>query len=144
MSLFSTIAHPGATRTKTFSVAGAAKVAVGLILGLAIGMVVSMDRSAVEGHEGATAVQSALGYHEFIRLNTTDLEYPSPAVAAPEVRPQAVVDPFLYWNTTALDGIAPPAHDGDSPDGVTEHFLEWNTTSLQYPSSYTEPSSGPR
>jgi len=144
MSLFNTIAHPGAATARRFSIVSVGIAAVGLMLGVVGGLLIPDSSPSTDRSDVARVSSAGLAHDEFLRLNTTDLDHLSPTVPARIAESQAV-DPFLYWNITALDGLVPPASDGDNADMVTEQFLEWNITSLEYPiSTYTEPSNGPR
>lgn len=144
MSLFSTIAHPDAAQARGSSVRGVGLIAVGLVLGVAIGMVAAVSLEATNRPETVTATRGGPAHDEFIRLNTTDLEYLSPAVSGEVVEAHPAVDSFLYWNITAFEGLAPASGEPDFGN-VSDEFLEWNIYSLEYPAvQRTEQPNGPR
>ena len=75
MSLFNTIAHDGAFRARGFS-PRAGMITAGLVLAVAVGFVV-VNRVTAEEPSGASAATGSAGVTDrFIRINTTDLEYP--------------------------------------------------------------------
>lgn len=145
MSLFSTIAHPGAAETRRFSMKNVAVGAAAVVLGVVIGLAVAADRQTTSQAEAAQTAQVGLSHDAFVRLNTTDLEYPSLAASASMAKPAVAVDPFLYWNTTALDALAPAGSHGPGSDRVTERFWELNVTALEHPTApQAERRNGPR
>jgi hypothetical protein len=118
---------------------------VGLVVAIGVVYVVATTQQSEEASRPAGATATRMANEDFLRLNTTDLEYPSPATVAAVVTPREKVDPFIHMNTTALDGLVPASATGESSGIVTEEFLEWNTSSLEYaPARYSESASGPQ
>lgn len=145
MSLFSTLAHGGAVPAKRFSLKGIGMGAVGIALGITVGLVIANNRTA-DLPEQTAAAATGLAHDDFLRLNTSDLPKLSP-VAPDAIEPQPVVDLFIHINTTAYDGLVPAAPSAaiGVRGAVDPNFLYWNITSLEYPSArYSEPSNGPR
>ena len=169
MSLLSTIAHD-APQVRGLSPKGIGMTVVGLVV--AVGVVFSIVNGGLiqDQSEQSVAATTRIANEEFLRLNTTGLEYPGSAASA-AVTPQEPVDPFIQMNTTALDGLVPAAVsqpavrvdpfvemnttalDGLAPatsrgqrsEIATDEFLEWNVSSLEYaPARYSESASGPR
>ena len=105
MSLFSTIAHEGIPSSRRITVRGIGMAVVTLALGAAIGLVVSENRTTTD-QVSQPAAAAGLAHGEFLRLNTTDLEYLTPMV--PALSSTAVagkVDPFQYANVGSFDGL---------------------------------------
>ena len=171
MSLFSTIAHESAAPARGFSLKGIGMMAAGLALGVGLGFII-VNRTAAESSSTA-APATALAHDDFLRLNTTSYDGLVPAASAAALETQVVVDPFIEMNTTAFDGLVPPAvigaqnvvdpnflywntdalenlapaaaANGEKSGNVSEEFLSWNIASLEYPAArYSEQSSGPR
>jgi hypothetical protein len=123
MSLFSAIAHEGATRTKGFWSKRMRVIVVGVVVASVVGVV------AVNiGQPEATSTTSL----------TPALESVAPATGAIG----AAVNPFIEANTNAIDwvvpAVAPPSMRGDA-------FISANTTGMEYPATpYTERWNGPR
>lgn len=141
MSLLTTIAHPGAAGAKRISVSRVATVIMTLAVGVAIGLAIDETISGNEA-ESPAASGGVSGHEEFLQLNTTDLEFARPAVVATvEARP-AAVDPFTYWNTTALDNLV---HDVGAPrNAMSQEFMNWNVSALELaPGRYSD-QLGPR
>lgn len=61
MSLLNTIAHPGASQARRFSLKDAGMITVGLVLGVAIGVTATTDRPAAHQTEAVAAVQTGVG-----------------------------------------------------------------------------------
>jgi hypothetical protein len=141
MSLLNTIAHPKTTGTK-ISVRGTIMV---LVLGawIAIGSAVA-GPGAVDDANPTDMVAGRLAHEDFLRLNTTELEYLAPSLEVDVIESEPQVDPFIYLNTTALEGLVPRQAAGGL-NTVSEEFLWWNIESLEY-SSVTHPERphGPR
>lgn len=101
MSLFSTIAHHDTPRLRSVSPRGLGLAVVALVLGAALGFVVSDNRTnPIEGSMTATPMTAVAQSHgDFLRLNTTDLGWMRPIVPAiSTVASVARVDPFVYAN----------------------------------------------
>ncbi len=110
-------------------------IAGGLVLAAAVGY-------AINGTEtkpmGAAAFVPQSQTADFLRWNTTALEFPIPAVGQSSARGDA----FIAANTTALDRLV-PAVGQSSMRG--DAFIAANTTDLEYPTvPYTERWNGPR
>jgi len=141
MSLLNRIAHPRTAGT-TVSVRGAIMVLV-LGAGIALGSVMT-GPGAVDDANPTGMVARRLAHEDFLRLNTTELEYLAPSSAVEVIESEPRVDPFIYLNTTALDGLVPRQAAG-GPNNVSEEFLEWNIDSLEYSSAtHPERPHGPR
>ena len=105
MSLFSTIAHDEAPTSKRITVRGIGMAVVTLVLGAAIGFVVSENRTTND-QVSQPAAAAGLAHGEFLRLNTTDLEYLTPMVSAlPSTAVAGRVDSFQYANIGSFDGL---------------------------------------
>ena len=146
MSLFSTIAHDGATPARGFSPKRVGIAAVGIALGITVGFVIATNRTA-DLPQQTTAAVNGLAYEDFYRLNTTDLDGLVPAVAAAVTESQGIVDPFVRLNTTDLDGLVPAvaAAVTESQGMANPNFWYLNTTALEYPAAkHAEQPSGPR
>ncbi len=153
MSLFSTIAHDGATPARGYSPKAIGMMAAGLTLAVALGFIVANNRTTTESPAAAVAPATGLTQDAFIQLNTTDLDNLAPAASTAVVESQAVNDSFIQLNTADLDNLAPAAsvvavdpfihinvnsYDGLVPAIVTEsqavidsNFLYWNTETLE-------------
>ena len=115
MSLFSTIAHDGATPARGFSPKRVGIAAVGIALGITVGFAIATNRTA-DLPQQTTAAATGLAYEDFYRLNTTDLDGLVPAVAAAVTESQGMANPnFWYLNTTALE--YPAAKHAEQPSG---------------------------
>ena len=104
MSQFSTIAHDEAPTSKRITVGGIGMAVVTLVLGAAIGFVVSENRTTND-QVSQPAAAAGLAHGEFLRLNTTDLEYLAPMVPALPSISVGKVDPFQYANIGSFDGL---------------------------------------
>ena len=106
MSLFSTIAHEGIPSSRRITVRGIGMAVVTLVLGAVIGFVVSENRTTTDQVSQPATATAGLAHGEFLRLNTTDLEYLTPMVPALPSTPVAgKVDPFQYVNVGSFDGL---------------------------------------
>jgi hypothetical protein len=93
---------------------------------------------ATEPSETASASVSGFSEAAFIEANTTALDGLAPPAAVVET--PAGVDSFLYVNTAGLDYPARAI-----APAVSDSFVEINTTGLEYaPAPYTEAARGPR
>ena len=133
MSLFSTIAHDGATPARGFSPKAIGMVAAGLALAVVVGFVATNSRTTAEPSDTPAATVTGLAHDDFVRLNTTDLDALVPAASAKAIESPAVVDPFIQMNTTSFDGLVPVAAAAviESQMVVDPNFLYWNTTALE-------------
>lgn len=155
-----TIAHHEASRLGGVSPRWIGGLVLVLALGLGLGYLISHIDT---GEESAMAtISENMGFEEFVRLNTTDLDY-----LVVERGVVAAVDPFTEMNVNSYDGliegvlapkaIAPgfwemntdlnyqPVQLSESEAAEAEaRFWEMNVTSYEYPLQYSEPASGPR
>ncbi|MFV1963644.1 MAG: hypothetical protein ACC658_17695 [Acidimicrobiia bacterium] len=115
MSLFSTIAHDGATPTRGFSLKGIGMMMAGLAIGVAIGFVIINSRTAVEPSATATAPATGLAPDAFLRLNTTDLENLAPAASAAATEARTLDANVPWWNTESFKNLA--ARYSEQPTG---------------------------
>ncbi len=105
MSLFSTIAHEGIPSSRGITVRGIGMAVVTLALGAVIGFAVSENRT-INDQVSQPAAAASLAHGDFLRLNTTDLEYLTPMVPAlPNTALAVKVDPFEYVNVGSFDGL---------------------------------------
>ena len=106
MSLFSTIAHDEATQLRGISPRGIGMAVVTLAVGAVIGFVVSENRTTTDQASQPATATAGLAHGDFLRLNTTDLEFPTPMVPAlPNTALAVKVDPFEYANVGSFDGL---------------------------------------
>lgn len=141
MSLFTTIAHPGAAKAKRISVTRVAIVITTLAVGVAVGLAIDEMTPANAGQSTA-ANGGALAHEDFLQINTTDLEYATPAAATNVAATPDAVDPFIHWNTTALDYLAPAADP--APNAMSAEFMDWNVGSLEFTGGTYAEQPGPR
>lgn len=142
MSLFNTIAHHDTPRLGSVTPKGLGLVVVTLVLGAALGYVISENQPNIT-EASATATPAAVvaqSHGDFLRLNTTDLAWMTPTVVAavPATNPAVMVDSFDFANVGSYDALNQIWANNHSVDA---RFLEMN---LQPASGYTEPTSGPR
>ena len=119
MSLFSTITHPETSGLNRVSPRGVGAFALILAAGMALGYAISVIDLTAET-DGA-AVES-LSHAEFLRLNTTDLEWMEPMVpdvAVAQTQP-VEVDPFTWANVGSYTAL-------NQPWQVESSFTEMNT-----------------
>lgn len=131
MSLFSAITHEGSV-TRPISRNGILALVLGATVAIAAALALVNDSRSVPS-DSATAVVTNWQASRFNEVNITGLEFPASAAA---------VEPFRYWNTTALETLIPAASVAGS---TVDSFISWNTTALEYPNSrYSERWNGPR
>jgi hypothetical protein len=112
-------------------------IGAGIALSAAVAFLIT-DGTATEPSETASASVSGFSEAAFIEVNTTALDGLAPPAAVVET--PAGVDSFLYVNTTGLDYPARAI-----APAVSDSFVEINTTGLEYaPAPYTEAARGPR
>lgn len=127
MSLFSTITHPETSGLNRVSPRGVGAFALILAAGMALGYAISVidltaetDGAAVESLTHAEYLRS---HAEFLRLNTTDLEWMEPMipdVAVAQTQP-VEVDPFTWANVGSYTAL-------NQPWQVAAEFTRVNTS----------------
>lgn len=128
------------SREKIGVVAAGLAIAGGAVFA-ALGLSETARQTAAEVNAVSGSVQE-----RFIELNTSALDAlaPQAATSVTTSASDGAVGGFLYWNTTALDGIAQRS-SADVAIGADRGFLYWNTTALELPQpGYAQPASGPR
>ncbi len=154
MSHIGTITHHRVPHIKGPWLQRIAMLAVGFALGAVAVLIVDSGGTEVDpaGPTAETATQqvanvTGMAHDDFVRLNTTDLDWMSPQTQTYVVTRPAAVDPFIHMNTTAYDGLVPAdsATRIESQNTVDPDFLRWNTTSLEYPPRpYSDQPDGPQ
>lgn len=126
MSHATTIARDGTERT-----GGNLTRRIGaMALSLAVGVAIGYTLVEAGGTDGSTQDDARVGadHAEFLRLNTTALEFAPAQQAAPAVAPSvAPVDHFTRINTIDLENLASAA----TVPTVDQHFLDWNIATFE-------------
>jgi len=106
MSHFSTITHHETPQLRHVSRRGI-EIAVAIVaLGAALVFVISQNEPTTDQAEAPVAAATGLATEDFLRLNTIDLEYLSPATSdLPGTAPAVTADPFEYANVESYDWL---------------------------------------
>jgi hypothetical protein len=106
MSLFSTIARPETPPLRGISPRGIGMAVVTLLLGAALGFVISENRTTSDQTSQSATIAAELSHGEFLQLNTTELAWMTPQIPViPAVAPAVNAAPFEYANVGSYNGL---------------------------------------
>jgi hypothetical protein len=144
MSHFSTITHHETPQLRHVS-RGGIEIAVAIVaLGAALVFVISQNEPTADQAQAPAAAATGLAAEDFLRLNTIDLEYLSPAISdLPGTASAATVDPFEYANIGSYEGLnrVHEARYAVDPDfmKINVEFHDWLGESTLKNGPITEP-----
>jgi hypothetical protein len=130
MSQFNTITHHETPQMRHVSRRGI-EIAVAIVaLGAALVFVISQNEPTVDQAGAPVVAATGLAAEDFMRLNTIDLEYLSPAISdLPGTASAVTVDPFEYANVGSYDWLN---RMHEARHAVDPNFMKMNVDSYDW------------